>query len=104
VPRLADRCRSLGYTQQRTSNKQVLHWIVDGAIPKNLTRDEFPFASTRAVDFETGEVLKDALPWVGHVPAAEALAQRNLIGRFYRQFGIGEGDRFVVKVVNFPAP
>jgi hypothetical protein len=71
-------------------------------IPKILTRDEFPFASTRAVDFGTGEVLKDALPWVGHVPWSEAVAQRNMIGQFYSRFRIGEGDRFLVKVVNFP--
>lgn len=31
MPRLADRYRSMGYCQQRTSNRRVLRWIVDGA-------------------------------------------------------------------------
>ena len=62
-------------------------------IPRLLSRDEYPFAST----LEGGRST-----WIGHIPASQNSSQGGLLGGFYRRYGMRRGDQFTVKVVNHP--
>lgn len=62
-------------------------------VPRLLSRDEYPFAST----LEGGSST-----WVGHIPASQNSAQGGLLGAFYKRYGLRAGDRFTVSVVNHP--
>jgi hypothetical protein len=56
-----------------------------------LTKDEYPFASTREGGAES---------WVGHVPGLQQKSQGGILHKFYRTIGVG--DRFRVVVINHP--
>ncbi|MCI0333620.1 MAG: NucA/NucB deoxyribonuclease domain-containing protein [Planctomycetes bacterium] len=54
---------------------------------RNLTRDEYPFAST---------IQGGAGAWVGHIPRTQQSAQGALIKNFIQQHGIQPGDQYRV--------
>lgn len=56
-------------------------------IPKILSRDEYPFAST----LEGG-----ASSWIGHIPEWQNRAQGGILSRFYQTHGLTAGSRFRV--------
>jgi hypothetical protein len=58
-------------------------------IPRILSRDEYPFAST----LEGGESS-----WVGHIPGWQNSAQGGVLSHFYRTNNIGPGSRFRVMI------
>jgi RHS repeat-associated protein len=62
-------------------------------IPRVLSRDEYPFAST----LEGG-----AGSWVGNIPGAQNSAQGNILMNFYRRNNVLPGDPFRVRVINHP--
>ena len=60
-------------------------------IPRILSRDEYPFAST---------AQGGAGAWVGHIPVNQNRAQGLMISNFRRANNLQPGDRFVVCVIN----
>jgi RHS repeat-associated protein len=59
-------------------------------IPKILSRDEYPFAST----LEGG-----ASSWIGHIPEWQNRAQGGILKHFYESYGLEYGNRFRVLIV-----
>jgi hypothetical protein len=88
--------RVLTYIHRPKREKRALRRQSLSLIPQILSRDEYPFASTLENDGE---------PWIGHAPAAQQDAQRDLMNRFYREHGAyrpGATLRFEVRVMNHP--
>lgn len=88
--------RVLTYVHRPRRAKRALRRLSLSLIPQILSRDEYPFASTLENDGE---------PWIGHAPAAQQDAQRDLMNRFYREHGAyraGSVLRFEVRVINHP--
>lgn len=82
---------------RKATRSDALHFEHGGeryAIPRVLSRDEYPFACT----LEGG-----GASWVGHIPGRENSAQGGLIAGFLARHGIaagnGEGSRFLVEVI-----
>jgi hypothetical protein len=62
-------------------------------IPRILSRDEYPFASS----MEGG-----AGSWVGHVPAWQNNAQGAILKNFFNRYNIKQGTKYRVRVANYP--
>jgi hypothetical protein len=62
-------------------------------IPKILSRDEYPFASS----IEGGEGS-----WIGHVPVSQQNSQGAIIKNFIKSNNIKPGDQYKVRVINHP--
>lgn len=73
------------YEAQKEIRKQ------QGPPPKGHEYDEFPYASTKQ-----GGVGSH----VGPVPSAENQAAGRDLGKFYREQGIKENDKFDIKIID----
>ncbi|MGT2472027.1 hypothetical protein [Paraburkholderia terrae] len=87
----------LTYLYRSDKEKRHIRKMSLEDVPRILSRDEYPFAST---------LENEGRVWVGHASIAQQNAQRDLMNRFYRSNGAyikGTTFRFRVRVINFPA-
>lgn len=88
--------RMLTYVHRPRREKRLLRRESLRDIPQIQSRDEYPFAST---------LENEGSVWIGHAAIAQQNAQRDLMNRFYRQYGAykqGTTFKFEVRVINHP--